>query len=85
MDLCVLYGSSNKPLLAKLVANVLKVQPQYKQDWSMAVLSFAKVSLSLHTVMQLFPPCTCVQIFQKVSGEVLPARKAMLLTDKPKT
>ena len=44
MDLCVLYGGSNKPLLTKLVANVFKVQPQYKKDWSMAVLSFANVS-----------------------------------------
>ena len=44
MDLCVLYGNSNKTLLSKLVANVFKWQPQYKQDWSMAVRSFAKVS-----------------------------------------
>ncbi len=45
IDLCVLYGNSNKALLAKLVANVFKWQPQYKQDWSLAVRSFAKVSL----------------------------------------
>ncbi|XP_064394350.1 activating signal cointegrator 1 complex subunit 2-like isoform X2 [Halichondria panicea] len=65
IDLCILYGNSNKALLAKLVANVFKWQPQYKQDWSLAVRSFAK-------------------IFKKVSDEVLPVQKPMLLIEQPK-
>ena len=33
LDLCSLYGASNKPLLAKMVENVFEKQPKYAEDW----------------------------------------------------
>lgn len=37
LDLCVLYGHSNQPLLSKMVANIFKRQPQYEDDWEVMV------------------------------------------------
>jgi activating signal cointegrator complex subunit 2 len=31
-DLCCLYGSSNQPLLSKMVSNIFKCQPKYYED-----------------------------------------------------
>lgn len=37
LDLCSLYGVTNRPLLAKMVANVFEKQPKYLDDWGAMV------------------------------------------------
>ena len=32
MDLCVLYGTGNGPLLSKMISNIFKCQPKYVDD-----------------------------------------------------
>ena len=37
MDLCVLYGQANGPLLTKMITNVFAQQPSYNHDLSAIV------------------------------------------------
>lgn len=45
LDLCVLYGRNNRPLLTKMVGNIFEKQPKYEEDWEMMV-GMAMESLS---------------------------------------
>ena len=38
LDLCSLYGSSNRPLLAKMLSNLFQQQPKYSRDWEAMVV-----------------------------------------------
>ena len=37
MDICTLYGTSNQPLVTKMVSNIFDKQPRYMEDWKMTV------------------------------------------------
>ena len=33
----MLYGSSNKPLVTRMMENIFKRQPKYEEDWKVTV------------------------------------------------
>ncbi|KAG7155989.1 Activating signal cointegrator 1 complex subunit 2-like [Homarus americanus] len=47
LDLCILYGPTNSPLLAKMITNIFTQQPKYYDDLSQTVSS---ISLALEKV-----------------------------------
>ena len=44
LDLCVLYGEGNRPLLSKMIANLFERQPKYVEDWCSTIKSLLLVS-----------------------------------------
>ena len=47
LDLCVLYGEGNRPILAKMIANLFEKQPKYVEDWCATIKSMIMVSENL--------------------------------------
>ncbi len=45
MDLCVLYGAGNGPLLSKMIQNVFTQQPQFMEDMRAVVPTVLQVQL----------------------------------------
>ena len=84
LDLCVLYGEGNRPLLSKMITNLFESQPKYVEDWCSTIKSLLLVSalmaitnlnhlclsFSLSLFLSLSLP-SLVQIFDKVSEKVL--------------
>ena len=48
-DLCAIFGASNKKLLSKMIANVIKLQPKYLDDIREATFSINKI---LHQIFE---------------------------------
>ena len=46
LDLCVLYGGANKPLLRKMVGNMFERQPKYQDDLRTCIQSILRVGAS---------------------------------------
>ena len=44
LDLCVLYGEGNRPLLSKMITNLFESQPKYVEDWCSTIKSLLLVS-----------------------------------------
>lgn len=58
MDICVLYGSSNKPLVSQLIGQLFTLQPKYADDISNAA------ALMVDNLQQL--TASCVKLAQQV-------------------
>ena len=43
MDLCVLYGAANGPLVSKMIANIFTEQPRYLDDLATVVPTVLQV------------------------------------------
>ena len=43
LDLCVLYGEGNRPLLSKMITNLFETQPKYEEDWCSTIKSLLLV------------------------------------------
>ena len=43
MDLCVLYGADNGPLLSKMIGNIFTQQPKYQDDLRVVVPTIIQV------------------------------------------
>ena len=43
LDLCVLYGEGNRPLLSKMITNLFESQPKYVEDWYSTIKSLLLV------------------------------------------
>ena len=50
LDLCVLYGEGNRPLLSKMIANLFEHQPKYVEDWCSTIKSLLLVSTVAYLV-----------------------------------
>ena len=48
MDLCVLYGASNGPLLTKMIENIFKNQPRYNEDLQAVVPTILQVCITVY-------------------------------------
>ena len=44
LDLCVLYGEGNRPLLSKMITSLFESQPKYVEDWCSTIKSLLLVS-----------------------------------------
>ncbi len=48
MDLCVLYGANNGPLLSKMISNIFTQQPKYHHDLAEILPTIMQVHILLH-------------------------------------